>query len=376
MDKISPRHFIFLILATGIVSLKTYPIVFIQDGKKESWIAVIISSILIFLFFLFAIKTIKLADGNLVKLYQNTLGKFIGNILIGFFAFTVFLSMVESASIEADSMHQNMLVETPHWYFMIFFIIPALYVIRKDLVAVIIITIIGISLIMVAGIHLGILTGQQKHISMLFPIFQDGITGGFFISILESLGMYGFISITFPYLHVVNDKKISLTKYSVIGLIILIQMQIVSITGIFMTFSLDTAESYYYPKLIQTHLVSYFQILEFGELYVMLQILGGWLLKYVVSFHALVQIFKFYNFKKRTIYISSFIISALVMGASYYLTVTSIRLFKWLPYLPWISLANFVVIPCIVFVIYRIKQKYKESLKSSQAPPNDATAKA
>lgn len=358
MDQFSPKHFVFLMLATGIVSLKTYPVIFIEGCGRDSWVAVIVASAVIAVYFLFAVHIMKLSgNAALLQVYHEAFGKILGSVLIAFFAVTVFLTMVESACIEADSMHQNMLVETPNWYFLLFFVLPALYVVRKDLVAVMIVTIIGICLIMAAGIHLGILTTQQKNIKALFPVFENGITVGFWVSVLKCIGLYGFLSITLPYLPRVCYKRESMIKYTVIGLIIIIQMQIVSITGIFMTFSPELAESYYYPKLIQTHLVSYFAMLEFGELYVMLQILGGWLLKYLIAFHALIQIMQSFRLKARTIYISSFVITALVLGAAYYLTDTSLRLFSALEYLPWISLLNFILIPTVAFVIYWVKRK-------------------
>ncbi len=358
MDKYSPRHFAFLVLATGIVSLKTYPLVFIQDAGKDSWVAVIISSILITMYFTFSISTMKLVRKNdFLTIYRIALGKCLGTIMALLFAFTTVLTLVESAVIEADGMHQNMMVETPNWYFIIFFVFVSLYVIRKDLVAVFVMTIIGISTIMFAGIHLGIMTLQQKDFWMLFPVMQDGITGGFLLAVLKSLGMYGFITITLPYLDAIDDSTISLQKYSLIALAVVIQMQIVSITGIFATFNTEQAKTYYYPKLIQTHLVTYLQILEFGELYVMLQMLAGWMLKYLVAFHSIILILKFLKVKSSAILKLTYVISGIVLIASVIISSNSIRLFNLLQYFPWIALVNFVLIPFLVFVIYRIKIK-------------------
>ncbi len=363
MDKFSPRHFVFLVVATGTVALKTYPLVFIKDAGKDSWVAVIISSVLITLFFMFSISTMKLIrENDFLTIYRIALGRRLGTIMALLFVLTCILTLIESASIEADGMHENMMVETPNWYFIIFFIIVSLYVIRKDLVAVVITAIIGISMIMFAGIHLGIMTMQQKEFWMLFPVMKDGITGGFVLAILKSLGMYGFISITLPYLDAIDDSKISLKKYSLIALAIVIQMQIVSITGIFMTFSTEQAEVYYYPKLIQTHLVSYLQILEFGELYVMLQMLVGWILKYLVAFHSIIFIFKFLKIKNAVIMKLTYVISGVVLIVSIFLTWTSIRLFNVLQYFPWVALANFVVIPFFVFIIYRIRIKRQNAM--------------
>ncbi|WP_236912817.1 hypothetical protein [Clostridium sp. Cult1] len=58
MDRFNPRHFAFLILATSIVSLKTYPTIFIADGGRDSWIAMIIASIIAFLFFYLSNKSL------------------------------------------------------------------------------------------------------------------------------------------------------------------------------------------------------------------------------------------------------------------------------------------------------------------------------
>ncbi|WRS27804.1 endospore germination permease [Oscillospiraceae bacterium MB08-C2-2] len=358
MDRFTPKHFIFLMMATGIVSLKTYPIVFIGGAGRDSWVAVIISSILIFLYFLFAAKTMNLVpENNFLDVYQKAVGKKAAVFLLAIFFLTVLMTLVESAAIEADSMHQSILLETPEWYFILFFAIPAIYVVCKDLVAIMIITIIGISFIMVAGIHLGMLTTQQKTFQDLFPVFYDGLTVDFILSIFKSLGLYGFLTITLPYMQYISTKRISLTKYVIIGLIFIIQMQIVSITGIFMTFSPETASSYYYPKLIQTHLVSYFEILEFGELYVMLQILCGWFLKYLISYNCILILIKFFNIKKKMLHILTYAISIVVLVLSYFVTKNSIRLFNLLEYVPWISLVNFIVIPTIVFTLYRIRLK-------------------
>ncbi len=333
MDKFNPRHFVFLVLATGIVALKTYPLVFISDIGKDSWVAVVISSVIIALYFMFSIQTLKLVKGHdFVTIYRIALGKPLGTIMIIFFVFTILLTLVECTTIQADGMHQNMMIETPNWYFIIFFTLTALYIIRKDLVAIILVIIICISLIMLAGIHLGIMTMKQKEFLMLLPVMQDGITKDFVIAVLKSLGMYGFITITLPYLETIDDSKISLKKYGLIALAILIQMQIVSITGIFSTFSVKQAEAYYYPKLIQTHLVSYMQIMEFGELYVMLQMLVGWMLKYLVAFYSLILIFKFFKFKNKNIVIITYIISGAVLIASVLITSTSIRLFNIINY--------------------------------------------
>ncbi|MPW26652.1 GerAB/ArcD/ProY family transporter [Alkalibaculum sp. M08DMB] len=358
MDKISPGHLIFLILGVSIVSIKTYPRVFIANGLRDTWVAVIISSIIIFAFFIYIMIVWKNSDEkNMIKLYQGAVGEKFGNVLIGLFVLTLFITLIESASVEADSMNQVMLIEVPKWYYLLFFIVPAIFIVRKNLIAIVIITMIGITFIMIAGINLGILTTKYKDASMLFPVFENGITSGFILAILETLGLYGCISITLPYLSKIQDRRGTIIRNVIIGLIILIQMEIMSTTGILTTFTPFRAATLNYPKLLQTQLVSYYQYFDFGELYVMLQIVGGWLLKYLISFFAILIIFRNYNMSKKHIEYSVFIISSLVLVASYYASRNSLLLFDLLNIYQYICLFNFVLVPFMVFAIVDVKSR-------------------
>ncbi|MDR7871088.1 MAG: endospore germination permease [Tissierellaceae bacterium] len=367
MDKFNSGHFIFLILGVSIVSLKTYPRVFLENGMRDSWIAVIISSIIIFLLFLYIIGGWKKSEEkNFVKIYQLTLGKTFGNIFIFLFILTLFLTLIECASVEADSMHQNMLLDTPKWFFILYLIVPAIFVVNKNIVAIVTISIIGIVLIMIAGINLGFLTISYKDYRMLLPIFDDGITSGFLLSILETLGLYGFISIVLPYLSRIQDKRNKITRDSIIALIILIQMEIISTSGILMTFTPERAVSMNYPKLLQTQMVSYFQFLDFGELYVMLQIVGGWLLKYILTFYAILLILEEYKISKKNLKIFTCIISAMAYAGAYYASRNSFIMFELLDAFQYISLFNFVLVPFVVFSILRVKN-YRSKNKEANS---------
>jgi spore germination protein (amino acid permease) len=367
MDRFSPRHFAFLILATTIVSLKTYPAIYIRDGGRESWVAMIIASGLILAFFVYVLKIIsKTKCFSLYKIYTTSLGKTLGKVFIGLFIITLLITLIESAAVEANSMHTNMLLEAPIWYLLLFFIAPALYTVRKDLVAVITVTLIGIVLIFIAGINLSILTARYKHFFYLFPVFNEGIRLGFIACLLKILGLYGCVTITLPYISKVIDDKNSLVKSSIVGLILVIQMQIVSATGLLMTFQPEQLNSLSYPKLLQTQQVSYLRFLEFGELYVMLQILGGWLLKYVVTFYGLLILLKEFNLKRKTLIILSYIISAIVFVCAYFVSDNLFILFKLLHYYSYICLINLVIIPIIVFTIFSIKSKNNKAINNSQ----------
>lgn len=358
MDKFTPGHFVFLILGASIVSLKTYPRVFLINGQRDTWIAVILSSILIFLFFIYIMNIWNQSGNkNLIDLYHAAVGNILGNLLVALFAVTLFLTLLECASVEADSMHQNMLVEVPKWYYLLLFIIPSILVVRKDLVAIVAVTMVGIVLIMIAGINLGMLTTKYKDVSMLFPIFENGISNGFIVAILETLGLYGSISITLPYLSKIDDRKGTIIKNVIIALVILIQMEIISTSGILMTFTPFRAASMNYPKLLQTQLISYNQYFDFGELFVMLQMLGGWLIKYMLTFYGILILLRSYNMSKKHINYAIYIISVLVFVGSYFASKNSFILFELLNYYQYVSLFNFVVVPFVVFMIVHVKIK-------------------
>ena len=122
MDKFNTKHLLFIISGTAIITLKTYPVVFTRNGLRDSWISVIISSVFIFFFFAFILKvTMKLKNYNIYDVYCKALGNTLGKLMIFFFALTLFFTLVESSSIEANAMHTNMLIETPVWFFLVFF---------------------------------------------------------------------------------------------------------------------------------------------------------------------------------------------------------------------------------------------------------------
>ncbi len=163
-------------------------------------------------------------------------------------------------------MNTNLLQNTPPWFFVITFILSANYVLLKGQRAVILMSLIGVTLISIAGINLVILTAKYKTFKYLLPIFPNGIDRGFIICIVQILGLYGCVAIAYPYFQGIKDKKSALRGAN-IGLLIVIQMIIVSVTGVISTFGSNRAVTLAYPKLIQTQLVSYSGFLESGEFF-------------------------------------------------------------------------------------------------------------
>ncbi|MEK6266132.1 MAG: endospore germination permease [Clostridium sp.] len=357
MDKLNTKHLIFIIWGTSVVAMKTYPNVFIVYGGRDSWISVVIASIIILFYFIYILFVCKKTNCyNMTEIYHRALGKKTGNIFLILFIITLIISLIESASVEANALHVNMLSDTPPWFFLLFILIPAIYITKKGTRAITIVTIIGICLIMVAGINLSILTAKYKNYSYLLPIMANGVTSSFILSVIKALGCYGSIAVCIPFLSkVVNKSKI--TKHCIIAILIVIQMEIFSTVGIISTFGVIRALNINYPKLIQTQLVSYFDFLEFGEFFVMLQMVGGWFIKYVLTLNAILILLKNLRFlNKYWIYF----ITLFVFIFSYFISAKVLLLYKLLNIYVYLSVISFILIPTIIFSIFYLKKQSRD----------------
>ncbi len=354
MDKFSSKHLIFIVLGLSVVSLKTYPTILVKTSGTDTWICMIIASIFIFLFTYYIFKTCGSKNCFSIKeIYFSSVGKYIGSFFLIMLILTFYLTLIESCSVESNSLHTNLLYSTPTWFFILFLVIPCLYSVRKGKNAILIITVIGIILIMIAGINLGILSSKYKYYKNLFPVLVNGFTSNMLLSIIKMLGLYSFIFAIIPYAKNVDDKR-KLTKYILIGLFLVVQMEIISSIGIIATFGADRASVISYPKLIQTQEISYWGFLESGEFFVMLQIVGGWYIKYILVFYSMLQIL---NEIKLVNKYTPFIITFLVAIPSFYTSKNIFKLFYLLNYFSYICFSNLIIIPIIIFTLYNIKYR-------------------
>ena len=114
MDNLNTKHLMFIIWGTSIVAMKTYPNVFITNGGRDSWISVIIASILMFLYFIYILYVCKKSNCyNMDEIYHRALGKKIGDVFLVLFIITLIISLMESSSVEANALKVTMLQETP-----------------------------------------------------------------------------------------------------------------------------------------------------------------------------------------------------------------------------------------------------------------------
>ena len=358
MDKLNTKHLMFIIWGTSVVAMKTYPNVFIINGGRDSWISVIIASIIIFLYLFFILHVCKKNNCyNMDEIYHKALGKTTGNIFLILFIISLVFTLIESSSVEANALTSNLLQETPPWFFLVFILIPAIYITKKGTRAITIVIVIGISLIMVAGITLAVLTSPYKKYDYLLPIMANGVTTSFIISIIKALGCYSGVAIIIPFLSNVRNKS-KITKYCIIAILIVIQMEIFANIGVLTTFSLERLLGINYPKLIQTQLVSYFSFLEGGEFFVMLQMVGGWFIKYVLALNAILILLKKLSFLNKY---SIYIITLFVFIISYFISAKVLVLYKFLNLYTYFSVISFILIPTIIFSIFHLNTRNKNS---------------
>jgi spore germination protein (amino acid permease) len=353
MGILNSKYLFFILSSLAIVTLKTFPAIFIKLGGRDTWIAMIIASILL-LIYVWVILWInkKTKNYNLLDIYSQTLGRIGGAIFSFLFLFTVLLTIFESAGAEANLMHTGFLIMTPVWVFIAVTALATVYIVKKGIASVTITSIIVIFFISISGMILAMLTHKYKEIKYIYPILENGFTFGLFLATLKILGAYSCVSIFIPYIASVKNKT-KILKHSMIAIIFIIQMQIFSIFGIITTFGPERAQNLIFPKLEQTQIISHFGFMEAGELFVMLQVVAGWFIRYVVCFFALMELIRLSGI---TIKYKEYYIAGLTIIFSYLFSRNLFDMFDIMKYLLYIQLVNFLVIPLIIYTLYYFKK--------------------
>ncbi|WP_340022528.1 endospore germination permease [Paenibacillus sp. FSL K6-1096] len=348
------KHLFFIISALAIVTLKTFPSSFLKLGGRDTWIAMIAASVCI-LVYTWLILTIhrRTKNYNLPDIYAKSLGKWGGGFFSCLFMLTVLLTIFESAGAEASVMHTGFQLFTPVWVFIMVTAFATVYVVKKGIASVTITTIIVIFFISLSGILLSFLTHKYKDMKYIHPIMEHGVTPDLLLATLKILGALSCVSIMIPYLDSVRDKS-KLMRHTTIAMLFVVQMLIFSMLGVITTFGADRAVNLLFPKLTQTQIISAFGFLEAGELFVMLQVVAGWFIRYIVCFFALMELIRLSGLKLR---FKEHYICALTILFSYLFSRDLFNMFKLLDYLLYIQLVNFLVIPLILYSIYYVRKK-------------------
>lgn len=354
MPNLNKRHLFFLIAGIIVVPIKTFQTIFTETGGRDSWISLILASIFIVVYFLYILYVCKKKNCyDIVEIYRIALGDLLGNFFIVLFSLNLFFSIVESAAAEASAMNTQFLIYTPIWKLLLLSVPVVIYVVRCGYPTMLNSVLIGIMFISVSGVILFLLTWKYKDFNRLLPILEHGMDKNFFITMIKLIGSYGGVYIALLFLNDIKDTK-AITRYSLYALLYVAQMELISMMGTIATFEMPVLNSMSYPKLMQTQLIRQFNFMEAGELFVMLQIVGGWVLRMIITLFALMKVFKKFKIYRPFIL---YLVGICLYFSAYFACRNLFRFFKLLNYLQYINLVNYVIIPTFIFTIFYIRNE-------------------
>ena len=353
MNKLSSRHFMFFIIATSTIALRSYSSIFINQGGRDTWLISLFASLIIFSYFIFLLYICRKTNlYNLNEIFSKALPKKISNILIFIFSIGLFLSAIESASINANSIHTNYFLPTPTWYCLLFIIIPAGYILLKKFNSILVLVIIIGTITLIGDIILIVLLLKSLDFHYLLPIMKDGMTTDKWLCLLEITGSFSSIAIALPYL-IYLDKKESLLKHSSLAIVISCILITISFVSAIAFFSPDRAGKIFYPEYIESQRAQIAGFFEFGELFYIFRSVCLWFIKYILSSYGILLLYKD-KIKNKKLFVIFYSIA--LFTASFILTQNQYFLFYSLRLLQLANLVLFVATPLVIFgILYFVK---------------------
>lgn len=357
MNKLSSKHYIFFLLAVSLISLRGYSSIFIKLGRRDTWLAALIAGLIFVLYSFFIFYVSKKTDTFDIRyVFNNAFSKTIGNILIILFCIGLFLTSIESASVQCDSIHSNIFIETPIWYCLLFFIIPGMYLMTKRIDTLIVVVILTVLVALGADVLTEAFTIPYQHPQNCLPILSSGINKDFLLCILLSLGGFSSVAIAFPFLRYV-DKKEKLLRNTTITNIFIVLLVSFSFFVLIATFGRVRSANIYYPDFVAAQRIQLKGFIEFGDLLFLLRTVSVWLIKYVLCAVAILYIYKD-KFTNKKIFAVIYSIVAYI--CAYIASKNHFLLFYLLKYYQLVSLLLLIIVPFIAYLIYYIKWNKKQ----------------
>lgn len=353
MDKISSKHFMILILAVTTIAIRSYSSIFIKYGGRDSWLISIFSALFIFLHLYLLLKIcIKTNTYDLNVIFNDSFNKLIGSILKFIFVIGLFLITIESSCIETSSIHSNYFLNTPIWYCLIFFLIPACYIVNRKFNSILIVTTVIVFLNVLGDIIILILVGKYLNLNNLLPILRSTTFLNKFKCFLLITGSISSIYICLPYLKFIK-KPHSLITDSFFALVIASFFITTSLSALISFFGANRAINIFYPEYIECQRVKISNFFEFGELFFIFRSVCMWFLKYILSFYGIIILYKD---KIKNDITFSIVYSVVIFIISYLFTKNQYILFSTLGILQIVILFTFIIIPLISFIAYYNKK--------------------
>lgn len=362
MNKLSSKHYLFFICTVSFIGLRSYSSIFISMGGANTWLAGLIAGVIYLAYLYFIIYVCKKTNNFDIKdIFKKTYPKWLSTILTFIFALALFLTSVESAASQSDSIHSNIFLETPIWYSLLFFIIPAAYLITRRLDTLLSVIIITLILVFSTMFLVELFTFHYQHYTYLLPIMSLGVNKEFILCILLILGAFCSTAVTFPLLKYV-EKKEKLSKFTMIGGLIIIFISIASVVSAVTTFGPLRASNIYYPEFLRVQRIQLQGFIEFGDLLFISKTTCLWFLKYVICAVSILYLYKD-KFTNKKIYAVIYSIVAYI--CAFIVSRNHYFLFDYLRYYHLVALVLLGVIPFITFSIYYFK--FKKNLKTQAA---------
>ncbi|MGL5351765.1 MAG: GerAB/ArcD/ProY family transporter, partial [Clostridium sp.] len=290
---------------------------------------------------------------NLNHIFTSAFGKIFGYIFLVIFALGLLLAALESASVEANAIHSTFFLETPIWYALIFFLVPSVFLLSKNIRTLLIFILISVSSLLLNSLLLLLLTQSYKTMDYILPVLSSGFNKDLIITSLLILGSMCSFAIVLPFLKTLKDtnsiRKDGLTASLIVSIIV-----VLSLLEVIAFFGPDRAANIFYPEFIMGQRIQLAGFVEFGELFFLYQTVVGGFIKYILSSYAIMIIFdKYVSYKKLFIllYTSVIFVVGTLLGRS------NFALYELLKYYQYINLGIFFILPLIIFSIHYVKHK-------------------
>ena len=358
MNKISAKHLMLFFIGVMFISIKTYPSLFINYGGRDTWICALIGSILFILYVSYLMHVMKKHNNfNINEIIKIALSKAIQPIIICILAVSLFVSAIESASVQASVLKTQYFLDTPIWYILIFFLIPTIIILNKNIRTLCIFVIVTVSSLIINAIAFILVIEKYKHLEFIMPIMANGIDANFIKCVLLIFSSLCSIFIAVPFMKYLNNGKY-LQKHSFICTSMTCVLICFSILGVIAYFGPDRAANIFYAEAIQGQRVQLAGFLEFGELFFIFQTVVGFLVKYTLASYAFMSLFKKLQ-DNRFMFILiytffTFTFSSLIAMNNYYLS-------QFLGIYNIINGIIFCIVPLLIFIIFDIKNGRKKS---------------
>ncbi|WP_300382495.1 endospore germination permease [Clostridium sp.] len=360
MNRISSKHFILFIVGVSLISLKTYPSIFINIGGRDTWISTIIAAIVFVAILIYIVNIMfKTNSYDINDIFIGSMPKLLGLSLLYLFSITLFVNALESAAVEVNALHSTLFLQTPVWYALIFFLFPTFFIFSKKLRTLLIFVLVCTFFLIINSILFILFSQKYANLDNLLPVLENGLSLNLFTTSLYILGCYSVFMISIPYLRYIYDYK-NIRKHSFQGGIIVAVISVASIISIITAFGPLRVSNIFYPEFILSQRLEFAGFIEFGEMFFLIQTVLGFFIKYILSTYSLLIIFHKY-IKNKPVFIG--IYSFIVFSLAVYFGANNYYLYYLLKYLQIINLIGFIFIPLIVFSFYKISYNKKNKKK-------------